>query len=56
MITLDQIITQKRKEVDERKSLFPVKLLEKSIFFDSPTVSLKKYIPRGDKSGMIGEI
>lgn len=56
MSILDQIIEHKRKEVEERKSLFPVKLLEKSIFFGSPTVSLKKYVLREDKSGIIAEI
>ncbi|MEI9921821.1 MAG: indole-3-glycerol phosphate synthase TrpC [Bacteroidota bacterium] len=56
MNILDQIIEHKRKEVEERKSLYPVKLLEKSIYFGSPTVSLKKYIQRPDKSGVIAEI
>ncbi len=56
MSILDQIIEHKRTEVEERKSLFPVKLLEKSIFFESPTVSLKKYVLRDDKSGIIAEI
>ncbi len=56
MSILDQIIEHKRKEVEECKSLFPVKLLEKSIFFDSQTVSLKKYLLREDKSGIIAEI
>ena len=56
MSILDQIIEQKRKEVDERKSLYPVKLLEQSIYFQSPTVSLKKYLLRDDKSGIIAEI
>ena len=56
MNILDEIIAHKRKEVEERKSLYPVKLLEKSIYFPSPTVSLKKYIQRPDKSGVIAEI
>jgi indole-3-glycerol phosphate synthase len=55
MNILDQIIEHKRKEVEERKSLYPVKLLEQSIFFGSQTVSLKKYIQREDKSGIISE-
>ena len=55
MNILDQIIEHKRKEVEERKSLYPVKLLEQSIFFGSQTVSLKKYIQREDKSGIITE-
>jgi indole-3-glycerol phosphate synthase len=56
MNILDEIIAHKKKEVEERKSLYPVKLLEKSIYFSSPTVSLKKYIQRPDKSGVIAEI
>ena len=56
MNTLDQIIAHKHKEVEERKSLFPVKLLEQSIFFPSQPVSLKKYLLREDKSGIIAEI
>jgi indole-3-glycerol phosphate synthase len=56
MNILDKIIEQKYKEVAERKSLYPMKLLEQSIFFSSPTVSLKKYVQRKDKSGIIAEI
>src|SRR4051812_13892848 len=56
MNILDKIIAHKRKEVDERKSLYPVKLLEKSIYFNSPVVSLKKYLLRDDKVGIIAEI
>jgi indole-3-glycerol phosphate synthase len=55
MNILDQIIEHKHKEVKESKSLYPVKLLEQSIFFSSPTVSLKKYIRREDKTGIIAE-
>jgi indole-3-glycerol phosphate synthase len=55
MSILDQIIDHKRKEVSDRKSLYPPKLLEQSIFFLSPTVSLKKYVTRTDKSGIIAE-
>lgn len=56
MNILDKIIEQKYKEVAERKSLYPMKLLEQSIFFSSPTVSFKKYVQRKDKSGIIAEI
>lgn len=56
MNILDEIIEHKKKEVEERKSLYPTKLLEKSIYFASPTVSLRKYIQRPDKSGVIAEI
>ena len=56
MDILDKILAHKKKEVDERKSLFPVKLLEKSIYFAGKTVSLKKYLRRPDLSGIIAEI
>ncbi|HLZ17447.1 MAG TPA: indole-3-glycerol phosphate synthase TrpC [Cyclobacteriaceae bacterium] len=56
MNILETIVEQKKKEVAERKSLYPIKLLEQSIFFSSPTVSLKKYVRRKDKSGIIAEI
>lgn len=56
MNILDKIIEYKRKEVEERKSLYPKQLLEQSIYFSSPAVSLKKYIQRKDKSGIIAEI
>jgi indole-3-glycerol phosphate synthase len=56
MNILDKIIEQKRKEVEERKALYPTRLLEQSIYFASPVVSLKKYVSRKDKSGIIAEI
>ncbi len=56
MNILDEIIQHKRSEVEERKGLYPIKLLEQSIYFQSPTVSLKKYVQRDDKSGIIAEI
>jgi indole-3-glycerol phosphate synthase len=56
MNILDEIIQHKSLEVAERKSLFPVKLLEQSSYFQSPVVSLKEYVQREDKSGIIAEI
>jgi indole-3-glycerol phosphate synthase len=55
MNILDQIIEYKRKEVEERKSLYPVKLLEQSIYFGTQPVSMKKYIQREDLTGIIAE-
>ncbi len=52
---LDKIIAHKQNEVAERRDLFPTKLLEKSIYFETPVVSLKKYLLREDKSGIIAE-
>ena len=56
MNILDEIIAHKYHEVKERKSLYPVKLLEQSMHFEVKPVSLKKYIQRKDKSGIIAEI
>ena len=56
MNILDKIIEFKKKEVEEDKSLFPVKLLEQSIFFSTEPVSLKKYLLREDRHGIIAEI
>ncbi len=55
MNILEKISTEKRRETAERKSLYPAKLLERSIYFETPIVSLKKYLLRPDKSGIIAE-
>jgi indole-3-glycerol phosphate synthase len=52
---LDEIIAYKRKEMEEKKSLYPVKLLERSLCFKTQPVSLKKYLLRKDLSGIIAE-
>lgn len=44
MNILDKIIASKYREVEERKSLVPVKVLENSIYFDGKVVSMKKYV------------
>lgn len=56
MNILDKIAAHKLKEIEERKSLFPTKLLEQSIYFEHQPVSMKKYILREDKVGIIAEI
>lgn len=56
MSILEKIVAQKKKEVAERISLYPVKLLEQSIYFGSEPISMKKYLLREDKSGIIAEI
>lgn len=53
---LEKILINKRKEVSDKKSLYPVALLEQSPFFNSPSVSLKAYLQRPDKHGIIAEI
>lgn len=56
MITLENIIAYKREEVKKNKTLYPMKLLEASVYFQSECISLSKYITRSDKSGIIAEI
>ena len=55
MNILEKIVAHKKKEVAERKGLYPAKLLEQSIYFGTAAVSLKKYLLRADKSGVIAE-
>jgi indole-3-glycerol phosphate synthase len=52
---LEDIVAFKINEVEERKSLYPIKLLEKSIFYSTSPVSLSKYLHRPDLSGIIAE-
>lgn len=54
--TLDQILATKRREVAEARELYPVKLLERSMFFTTPCVSLRRYLERPDYLGVIAEI
>lgn len=55
MNILEKIIAQKKIEVAERSSVYPEKLLEKSIYFNSPVVSLASYLTRPNSSGVIAE-
>lgn len=55
MDILEKIIAHKHKEVAERRSLYTEKLLEQSTYFEGKPVSLKKYLLREDKSGIIAE-
>ncbi len=55
MDTLQTIIEYKKKEINEKKDLYPAKLLERSIYFNSPCVSFKKYLMRDDLAGIIAE-
>lgn len=55
MDILEKIVAHKKKEVAEKKSMYPTKLLEQSIYFKTPSVSFRKYILREDKSGIIAE-
>ena len=56
MNTLEKIIQHKKEEVAERKSLYPVSLLERALYFETSPVSLSKYLKRKDKIGIIAEI
>ena len=55
MNTLQTIVDYKKKEVQEKRNLYPIKLLERSIYYHSPAVSLKKYLQRDDLTGIIAE-
>ncbi len=52
---LEEIITSTKNRLERQKELVPVKLLESSIYFDSVCVSLKEYLLRKDKTGIIAE-
>lgn len=55
MDILEEIVAFKKKEVKDRQDLYPVKLLEKSLFFEGSPVSMVEYIQRSDKVGIIAE-
>lgn len=55
MTLLEKIIARKRVETEERKSLYPVQLLERSLYFPTAPVSLRRYLQRDDLSGIIAE-
>ena len=54
MNILDKIVADKYKEVALKKSLIPVKQLEKSVLFDIPTTSLAAAL-RNSSTGIIAE-
>lgn len=55
MNILDKIIETKKVEVEKRKEECPVAELEKSMFFNKPTLSLKKFLEDPSRSGIIAE-
>jgi indole-3-glycerol phosphate synthase len=55
MNILEEIKQQKLVEVETKKSLYPVKLLQQTLFFESACVSMKKYIGDPKRSGIIAE-
>ncbi|MEM7103259.1 MAG: indole-3-glycerol phosphate synthase TrpC [Bacteroidota bacterium] len=56
MSILDEIIKHKTKAVENNRQLKPTKLLEQSIYFETPVISLSQYLKREDKLGVIAEI
>ncbi|HZH86323.1 MAG TPA: indole-3-glycerol phosphate synthase TrpC [Brumimicrobium sp.] len=56
MNILEQIVDYKKTVVQESKDLNPIKKLEQSIYFDTTPVSMKSYLTREDKIGIIAEI
>ncbi|MBL0309817.1 MAG: indole-3-glycerol phosphate synthase TrpC [Bacteroidetes bacterium] len=55
MNILEKIASFKEKEVAENRSLYPVKLLERSIYFETKPVSLRTYLLDKNLSGVIAE-
>lgn len=55
MNILEKIIADKYREVAEKSSILPVKLLEQSMYFEGKVVSMKKYVTNPEKSGIIAE-
>jgi indole-3-glycerol phosphate synthase len=55
MNILEKIIADKVREVADKSSVLPIKLLEQSIYFEGKVVSMKKYVTHPEKSGIIAE-
>jgi len=55
MDILKKIIEHKKPLVKEQKEIIPIKLLEKSIYFNTPVASMKEYLNRENASGIIAE-
>jgi len=56
MNKLQEIVVEKHKQVAFDKQLRPVEMLESTLYFNRKCASIKEYINRGDKSGIISEI
>jgi len=55
MNILDKIIAHKKTEVAAARKIRSIQSLEKSSYFSAPKISLKEYVLRNDKSGIIAE-
>lgn len=52
---LDEIVAYKIEEVAKEKALYPAQLLEQSIYFETPVVSLVEFLKRPEMQGIIAE-
>lgn len=55
MTILEKIKQHKIAEVEQKKALYPIKLLEESVYFNGDCVSMKEYIKNPIYSGIIAE-
>lgn len=55
MTILETIAAHKHREVAARRELVPLKMLETSLYFDTPPLSLRHYLTRPGSSGLIAE-
>jgi indole-3-glycerol phosphate synthase len=53
---LDEIISQKKKDLANRKSRFTISHLQAQLAYDVKTLSLKNYLDRKNSTGIIAEI
>lgn len=56
MNILDEIVANKRKEIEEKKQVVTTRSLENSLFFETPVVSMSDYLRRENQVGIIAEI
>jgi indole-3-glycerol phosphate synthase len=56
MNKLQEIVIEKRKQVEEDKRHFPVEMLKRSFYYKRECVSLQDSLAKKDKSGIIAEI
>ncbi len=56
MNVLEKIVSNKRMEIARSKERFPIKKLEESPFFQRQPISMKNYLLKKEKSGIIAEI
>lgn len=55
MTILDEIIAYKRKEVEVCKETMPIAILTKSFYFSSPAMSMRNYLLKPNRTGIITE-